>query len=222
MTTTTTAAGGSSSTNSFGFLNGTGTTTVSAAKEQSDRFLKLLTTQLKNQDPLNPMDNAQMTSQMAQISTVSGIETLNASMQAMSTQYVQMQALQGATMVGRDVLLEGNQLSIADGKGSGSFDLESAASTVSVDILNSAGTVVDTVSLGAQDKGRQSFSWDAGKVTEAAGYTFKVNASTGGTAITATALMRDKVDAVNTSGSTLTLELARNGAVAYSKIKALN
>ena len=58
-----------------------GKTARSATTEAQDRFLKLLTTQLKNQDPLNPMDNAQMTSQLAQISTVDGIEKLNATLQ---------------------------------------------------------------------------------------------------------------------------------------------
>ena len=56
---------------------GTGTTALTSAQAQTDRFLKLLVAQLNNQDPMNPMDNAQMTSQMAQISTVTGIETLS-------------------------------------------------------------------------------------------------------------------------------------------------
>ena len=63
-------------------VNGTASTkTTSTTADTQDRFLKLLTTQLKNQDPLNPMDNAQLTSQLAQISTVDGIERLNATLQ---------------------------------------------------------------------------------------------------------------------------------------------
>ena len=68
-----------------------------------DRFLKLLVAQMQNQDPLNPMDNAQVTSQMAQINTVSGIEKLNTTVPGLNSQFVQLQALQGATLVGRDV-----------------------------------------------------------------------------------------------------------------------
>ena len=225
-TPTTTGTTGTSSSNPYAFLNGSTASTVSAAKEQSDRFLKLLTTQLKNQDPLNPMDNAQMTSQMAQISTVSGIETLNASMQAMGTQFVQLQALQGAGMVGRDVLLPGNELAINTvggvATGQGSFQIDSAASSASVDILNGAGAVVNTIQLGAVGKGRHDFSWPAGAVTDKDNYSFQVKATSGGTAVTTTALMRDRVDAVNTGGTTLTLELQRNGSVDYTTIKALN
>ena len=83
---------------------------ATTAKEASERFLKLLVTQLQNQDPMNPVDNAQMTSQMAQISTVSGIEKLNTTVAGLNSQFVQMQALQGASLVGRDVIVPGNQL----------------------------------------------------------------------------------------------------------------
>jgi flagellar basal-body rod modification protein FlgD len=69
----------------------------------ADRFLTMLVTQLQNQDPLNPMDNAQITSQMAQINAVTGLEKVNASVQALGTQLLQMQAMQGAALVGRDV-----------------------------------------------------------------------------------------------------------------------
>ena len=80
-----------------------GTLASSTADESQDRFLKLLVTQMRNQDPMNPMDNAQVTSQMAQISTVTGIEKLNDTMQAMNASTLQSQTLQGAAMLGRTV-----------------------------------------------------------------------------------------------------------------------
>ena len=78
----------------------------------SDRFLKLLVAQMKNQDPLNPMDNAQVTSQMAQINTVTGIDKLNSTVAGLSAQFMQMQAMQGASLVGHDVIVAGNKLDV--------------------------------------------------------------------------------------------------------------
>ncbi|MEZ5703718.1 MAG: flagellar hook capping FlgD N-terminal domain-containing protein, partial [Burkholderiaceae bacterium] len=75
-----------------------------------DRFLKLLVAQINNQDPLNPMDNAQMTTQMAQINTVSGIQELNATLKGMAAQMTAAQSLQGASLIGRDVLMDGDTL----------------------------------------------------------------------------------------------------------------
>ncbi len=72
---------------------------------------------MQNQDPLNPLDNAQVTSQLAQINTVNGIEKLNTTVQGLSGQFMQMQALQGASLVGRDVVVAGNQLAFEDGVG---------------------------------------------------------------------------------------------------------
>src|SRR5690349_5722545 len=91
-------------------------TTADAAGSE-DRFLKLLVTQMQNQDPLNPMDNAQVTSQMAQINTVTGIDKLNTTVQGLNSQFVQMQALQGASLMGKGVLVAGNKMTMAeDGK----------------------------------------------------------------------------------------------------------
>jgi flagellar basal-body rod modification protein FlgD len=103
-------------------LSGSGSTKTTA-QESSDRFLRLLVTQMQNQDPLSPMDNAQVTSQMAQINTVSGIEKLNETINGMLGQFTQMQALQGAALVGRDVLVQGNELEVADGKATAAFEL---------------------------------------------------------------------------------------------------
>src|SRR5438105_1664001 len=149
------------------------------AAGSSDRFLKLLVAQMQNQDPLNPMDNAQVTSQMAQINTVNGIQKLNSTVEGLNTHFVQMQALQGAALVGRDVIVPGNRMDIADGVGQGGFELTSAADTVKVEVLNAGGHVIDTLNLGAQSAGRHSFDWDASKSGSDTNLSFRVTAMSG-------------------------------------------
>jgi flagellar basal-body rod modification protein FlgD len=192
------------------------------ATEAADRFLKLLVTQMQNQDPLNPMDNAQVTSQMAQINTVNGIEKLNTTVQGLSGQFVQMQALQSAGLVGRDVIVAGNQLDMQDGVGQGGFELDGPADKVTVEVLSSAGTVIDTLELGAQGSGMGSFNWTAGDHAQDTGLSFRVSATIGTASVPNTALMRDRVDAVSTAGQTLTLQLRSSGGVAYGDVKAFN
>ncbi len=198
------------------------TANSSTAKESSDRFLKLLVAQLQNQDPLSPMDNAQVTSQIAQINTVSGIEKLNGTVEGLSGQFVQMQALQSAALVGRDVVVAGNRLAIEDGAGTGGFELAAAADAVKVEVLNGAGSVIGTLDLGAQTAGMNTFSWPAGKYDNTSGLSFRVTANSGAAAVTASPLMQDKVTAISTEGGALTLELEKSGSVAYSSVKALN
>jgi len=193
-----------------------------SASDGSDRFLKLLVAQMQNQDPLNPMDNAQVTSQMAQINTVTGIEKLNTAIAGLSSQFTQLQAMQGATLVGRDVIVPGNVLDIDEAVGQGGFELTSAADAVKVEILSASGQVVDTLNLGAQSAGMHSFNWEAGTATNDTGLRFRVTSTLGAASTTATALMRDRVDAVSTSGTGFNLELALAGTVPYSTIKAFN
>ena len=106
MTTVTTP------TNPYAAVNGGASTAGAATAKQEisaqDRFLTMLVAQMKNHDPLNPMENAEVTSQMAQINTVTGIEKVNASLQTMLGQLMQTQAMQGAALIGRDVLVPGN------------------------------------------------------------------------------------------------------------------
>ena len=192
----------------------------------ADRFLKLLVAQMKNQDPLNPLDNAQVTSQMAQINTVTGIEKLNSSVEGLNgqltQQFAQMQALQGASLVGRNVIVQGSSLSVSEGVGQGGFDLASPADNVKVEILGPAGQVVDTLQLGAQPSGRHGFNWDASAADPSAALRFRVTAKSGASVLPVTPLMRDRVNAVSADGGTLTLELTNSGSVAYSDIKAFN
>jgi flagellar basal-body rod modification protein FlgD len=185
-------------------------------------FLKLLTTQLQNQDPLSPMDNAELTSQIAQINTVTGISTLNTSVQGLASQFLQMQTLQGASLVGKNVIVPGNKLEIESGTGQGGFSIDSAASDVKVEVMNPAGQVVDTLQLGAQAAGMHSFNWASGKYDNSANLTFRVTAASGTTPLTSTPLMTDQIDAVSTSGTSLMLELENSGTVPYSSVRALN
>ena len=204
--------------------SGSGVTTSPTQNQAAseDRFLKLLVAQMKNQDPMNPLDNAQVTSQMAQINTVSGIEKLNTTVSGLNAQMVQLQALQGTSLIGREVSVVGDKLAVADGVGVGGFDLTSAADQVKVEILNAAGRVVDTLNLGASGSGLHAFEWPSGTVEQGDGYRFRVTANAGTSSVLGNTLMRDEVDAVRASGSTLNLELRRSGTVAYDKVKAFN
>ncbi len=191
------------------------------AASQQDRFMKLLVAQLNNQDPMNPMDNAQLTSQTAQISTVSGIEQLNNSVLAMAKQFSSMQMMQSAPMIGHDVLTIGNTLSVSDGRANGGVELASAADKVSVQILSPGGQLLDTLDLGGMAAGRQQFSWDASKYTGGGNLSFKVTASNAGQAVPTTALARDTISSVGTDGSAMSLALKSGATVRYEQIKAV-
>ena len=215
------------STSALNSINGTSSSNTTSTKSDAgseDRFLKLLVTQMQNQDPLNPMDNAQITSQMAQINTVNGIEKLNTTVGSLSSQFLQMQTLQGASLVGRGVLVEGKQVVMNDsGKGVGGFELDGAADSVKVEVLNAAGHVVDTMDMGAETSGRHGFTWTPpASVTDTSGLSFRVTATSGAAAVTSTPLMADTVVAVSTGGDGMNLSLLRSGDVAYSAIKAFD
>ncbi|WP_296510470.1 flagellar hook capping FlgD N-terminal domain-containing protein [Rhodoferax sp.] len=204
-------------------LTGTGATTsgIVSAQEQTDRFMKLLVAQLNNQDPMNPMDNAQMTSQIAQINTVSGIQELNATMQSMAAQFTSMQVLQGASMVGHGVLVESNTLSVDGGAAKGAINLASKADKVTVDIKTAGGQLLETINLGALPAGQSNFQWDASKYSGLTSATFKVNATQGGNTVKSTDMAQDTVTAVGTDNGAMSLQLKGRTAVTYSAIKSI-
>ncbi len=218
------------SNDTFAALNaGNNNTQTKNQADAADRFLKLLVTQMQNQDPLNPMDNAQVTSQMAQINTVSGIEKLNTTVEGLNNQFVQMQAVQGAALVGRSITLAGNRLDISGGSGIGAFELAGTADNVKVEVVSSAGRVLDSIDLGSKAAGRHGFSWtpapgSAGvaHAADGANVQFRVVAKAGTASVSNTALMRDHVRSVSTQGNTLTLETKYSGDVAYGDVKAFN
>ncbi len=196
---------------------------TNSANEAQDRFLKLLVAQLNNQDPMNPLDNAQMTSQIAQINTVTGIQQLNETVKGLAGQFAAQQLMQGSTMVGRDVLVADNTLAFdAEAmKGGGAFDLGATAASVQVQVLNASNKEVGTVNLGALQAGRYNFEWEAGEAAGTGPFRFKVLAANGENAVDTTALSTDKVTAVSMENGAVALQLSRGGTASFSAVKAI-
>lgn len=209
--------------NTSAALNQSAKSSGTDAQSMQDQFLTLLVAQLQNQDPTNPMDNAQMTSQMAQISTVSGIEKLNDTVQSVTSQFASMRMLQGATMIGHTVLSEGNALNLTDkGQGSAAFDLEGSAANVTVTITTAGGQLVDTMELGSAAAGRNYFTWDGSNYNgDTSNLRFKVSASNGDAAVKATTLSPNAVVATSIANGSLMLELANGQSINYNSVKAV-
>ncbi|HUW50392.1 MAG TPA: flagellar hook assembly protein FlgD [Sulfuricella sp.] len=198
---------------------------TSATQSTEDRFLKLLVTQMKNQDPLNPLDNAQVTSQMAQLSTVTGIEKLNSTLQAMSSSFIANQSLQAAGMIGRSVLAPGSTLSLANGVATGGFALSQPVDQAVVSIKDAAGNVLNSVNMGAQKTGNIMFQWDgttnSGTAAPNGTYTFEVSALQNNQKVAVDNLALGKVNSVSLNASGATLNTDALGSVDVANVKQI-
>lgn len=199
-----------------------GANTNNLMGDTQDRFLTLLVTQLQNQDPLNPMDNAQVTSQIAQLSTVNGINQLNNTLLALSGQMDVSQSMQAAGLIGKEVLVPGTKISLgtdaAGNKVATPFgvDVISQAANVTVSVTDSTGKVVRKIDLGPQDVGVVSVDWDGkgdlGAETSDGAYTISVAATDAdGTPVSADALTYGKVGSVAYTSGGLMLDLGLAG-----------
>jgi len=147
--------------------NNVSSTNGTSASDLQATFLKLLVTQLQNQDPTSPVDSSQMTSQLAQINTVSGIAQLNTSLTSLSTQLTAGQQTQAALLIGTNVLAPGNSVAVKSGAASPfGVSLTSDVSNLTITVKNSAGVVVNTINAGKQSAGTVPFNWTP---TDAAG-----------------------------------------------------
>lgn len=206
-------------------LNPAGEKTPSVINEAENRFLTLLTTQLKNQDPLNPLDNAQLTSQLAQISTVNGIEKLNATLQKLLAGMQESQALEAAALVNRGVLVPGNTMTLGESGALGGFELATAADEVTVTIKDANGLIVRTLSLGAQDAGVNAFVWDgrsdSGALAAPGRYSFTLAAKQGAENVVANALAYGLVQAVTRNSQGLSLDAGPLGEFSLADVKQI-
>ncbi|CAG0945148.1 Basal-body rod modification protein FlgD [Gammaproteobacteria bacterium] len=190
-----------------------------------DRFLKLLVTQLRNQDPLNPMDNAQMTSQMAQISTVEGIDKLNATLRMILEGSNENQAMQAAALVGHGVLVPGAGLALSGGMAIGGFELDGPADRVAVTIKDASGIAVRTLDLGAQEAGSRAVAWD-GKTDSGAqaadgAYTVSLSAWRGEDKVKGRTLELGVVSSIARTGDGISLNLGALGTFRMSDVREI-
>ncbi len=209
----------------FSSLNPAKDKADSSGINSQDRFLRLLVTQLKNQDPLNPMDNAQMTSQLAQISTVDGIEKLNQTLQMILNGNNENQALQAAALVGHGVLVPGSGLALAGGMAVGGIELAEPADRVSIVIKDASGLAVKTLELGGLDAGSRAFAWDgvadSGTPAAEGAYTIAVNAQRGDAKVGATALELGVVSSVVRTSQGVNLNVGALGTFNMTDVREI-
>lgn len=203
----------------------------STTLQSQDQFLTLLVAQLKAQDPLNPMDNAQMTSQLAQISTVQGIESLNKTVTAMMGQLDAVDQLNATALIGHTVLVDGSRMELShteDGTAvaGGGITLDAAATNVKVEVRDANGALVRTLDLGSLEAGNHVFSWDgksdAGADLTDGQYSFKVIAANNGKSVDSTALAFARVDGVlRDANGVLKLDLGGLGLFEQDEIRQI-
>ena len=193
-------------------------TTANSAEQTQDRFLKLLVAQLNNQDPMNPMDNAQMTTQMTQINTVSGIQQLNDTLKGMASQFSSMQSLQGTALIGREALVTGTQFGFDGNMGKAAFRLDAPAADVQVDVIGKNGAVLDTLDFGALTAGQHSFNWDGSGIDPTQVASFKVRAANGGSPVSATTYSRLTVTSVGFANGAMNLQLQDGRSLGYDQV----
>ena len=203
-----------------------------SVEEETNKFLTLLVTQLQNQDPMNPLDNAQLTSQLAQLSTVTGVNKLNTTLETLKTSYQQAESMQAANIIGHGVLTAGKNVTLSKSAALLGVDLATPADSVKVIIYNSAGKEVHSIDLGPQDAGTLPLGWNGstadldkdGKniVLPDGAYTFSVEATRGGAKLTdAAALMFGSVASVSTGTAGVKLNVPGVGSITMADVKQI-
>ena len=193
-----------------------------------NEFLELLVTQLNNQNPLEPQENGEFIAQLAQFSTVEGVEKLNSSMETMLSGYQSSQALQASSLVGRKVIVPSDKAVVDTSETfKASLVLPTSSSNVSVNGYDSAGTVVIRINMGQQEAGNVSFMWDgkdsSGKTLPPGTYKFEAQATYQGETKGLYTLLPANVDSVTLgqNGGELMLNLAGVGSIALSQVQVI-
>ena len=181
-------------------------------------FLNMLTTQLKHQDPLSPMDSTQFTNQLVQFSSVEQQINANSNLEKLIKLQQTAQTSQGISYLGQTVEVAGNDLALQDGSASLSYTLPKEARDVKIQIKDSSGKTVNTIT-GEAASGRHDISWNGkdsdGKQLDDGRYSVQVMATgPDGTAITTTGTTFGRVTKVTndaTAGSQLVMGAGTKG-----------
>ncbi|ANI83508.1 flagellar hook assembly protein FlgD [Kosakonia oryzae] len=205
---------------------GTSTTGTNSASDLQSSFLTLLVAQLKNQDPTNPLQNNELTSQLAQISTLSGIEKLNTTLGSISGQIDNSQSLQASNLIGHGVMIPGQTVLVGSGTTTPfGVELTQAADKVTATVTSKDGTVVRTIDIGSLSAGVHTFSWD-GKLTDGTtapdgSYKVSISASTGSTQLVAQPLQFAMVQGVTLNANGNALDLGTYGTTTLDEVRQI-
>lgn len=186
----------------------TATSSGSASNLTQEDFLQLLTAQLKYQSPTSPANATQLAQEFASISTVDGINQINDKLSALGKANSASQMAQASDLVGRKVAVSGNHL-LANAKGTATavFDLAGSTASTTVTILNSNGSIADTLKLGSRSAGQQDFTWR--NAIPGQTYSYQVSATdASGNEVNAALYTVYNVQGVNISGSSPTLNIS--------------
>jgi flagellar basal-body rod modification protein FlgD len=183
-----------------------------AVKSEKDMFLNLLVKQLQYQDPLNPVENTEFASQLAQFSSLEALTSVKESMDSMSKVQNSMNSMQAVSFIGKKVNASGNTIDYTGEKSSINFKLESDALDAVVAIYNSSGNSVRTLDMKNVKAGDATCTWDgkddSGKTLGSGTYYFKINATDySGNAVTAIASTDGTVSGVRYDNGTVYLEV---------------
>jgi flagellar basal-body rod modification protein FlgD len=206
--------------------SGAAKTKDSDATLDQNQFLQLMIAQMKNQDPTKPMDPTTFMSQLAQFSTVTGIESMNKSISGLSESLLSSQVLSGTSLVGHDVLAQGSTGTLATGGTiDGAVDVPPGAKMLKVNVLDAGGQLVRTITL-QPTEGRIEFSWDgqtnAGTPAAPGSYDFEILAGDGKDTIQLDSLLSSHVNSVTIDSSTHELSLnTNNGTLPLSSVRRI-
>ncbi len=171
-----------------------------------DDFLKLLVEQLKNQDPLNPMESTEFTAQLAQFSSLEQLSNMNENFEYLRLYQASINNAQAVGFIGKTVKASGDSINVKDGASNPmQFDLARDAAMVNIHIYDSSDNLVRTINCGALDEGKQSIEWDGanegGDPVSDGVYTFEVSAAdSSGEAIAASTYTTVEVTGVTFKG----------------------
>lgn len=209
-------------------VNSAQSTQTAKDKLGQEEFLKLMVAQLKNQDPMKPMENGEFLGQMAQFSTVTGLQELQASFNQLAGAMQSSQALQASALVGRGALVPSDTSILPQGQGVlGAVDLPASASDVVLTVTDKTGQIVRVMNMGQQAGGLASFSWDgktdAGDVAAEGRYKISANAIMDGKVQAVDTLISARVESVTLGrgGQESVLNLAGLGSLGMSKVRQI-
>ncbi|MFL6578231.1 MAG: flagellar hook assembly protein FlgD [Povalibacter sp.] len=188
-------------------------------------FLTLMTTQLKNQDPMKPLEGTEFVSQLAQFGSVSGIQSMQKSIDSLANSLRSTQVLNGTSLVGHDVLAQSDSFSLTQGIGvGGEVDVPAGTQSMQIRIKDSTGALVRSIDVNPSS-GTHSFSWDGtrsdGSAAVSGDYDIEAIASVGGASQSQEVLMAGRVSSVtiDATGTQLTLNTGALGAISMNNVR---